>query len=430
MDLTQVKEAPHTNEPVGELEGRQYYNASYTEFPKHELKLTDSNYTRERTVAINCNSKDGVKPMSKEEQAFERQLNWELVKRFTMAIFKMDVTRFSFPVGYNEPRTFVERATDLFSFLVTGYIDKAIEQTDPQLRLAYLATGIIAGFHLYLQQKKPWNPLLGETYVGEWPDGTRMFGEQTCHHPPVSDMQIIPPNDNWKINAQFNFAIDPGVTKVVILQKGRTCLDLKDGTHIEWEFPNIAVTGILTGDRVITIAGPFIMHDTTNNLEVHITVNPSYFEDRRFKGVQQDFLKMTPEQVEELMKRVETEEKAADGSTPESATKANPTRYRVTSVQGGVRTTGQTNFTTLIHGDYCDQVFINNKKAWDIKSDLTSRPLKEIPDADLLPSDCRFRIDRGMLIDEKNDEAETAKTLIEELQRHDYKLRESVPLEQ
>ena len=95
MDLTQVKEAPHTNEPVGELEGRQYYNASYTEFPKHELKLTDSNYTRERTVAINCNSKDGVKPMSKEEQAFERQLNWELVKRFTMAIFKMDVTRFS-----------------------------------------------------------------------------------------------------------------------------------------------------------------------------------------------------------------------------------------------------------------------------------------------------------------------------------------------
>ena len=127
---------------------------------------------------------------------------------------------------------------------------------------------------------------------------------------------------------------------------------------------------------------------------------------------------------------LETEEKAADGSTPESATKANPTRYRVTSVQGGVRTTGQTNFTTLIHGDYCDQVFINNKKAWDIKSDLTSRPLKEIPDADLLPSDCRFRIDRGMLIDEKNDEAETAKTLIEELQRHDYKLRESVPLEQ
>lgn len=84
-----------------------------------------------------------------------------------MAIFKMDITRFSFPVGYNEPRTFVERATDLFSFLVMEYIDKALEQTNPTDGLSYLAAGIIARFHLYLQQKKPWNPLLGETYVCE-----------------------------------------------------------------------------------------------------------------------------------------------------------------------------------------------------------------------------------------------------------------------
>ena len=136
MELINLKEAPRTNEPVGELEDRKYYNASYTDFPKHELQLKDSNYVRERSVAITCNTKDGVKPMTKEEQEYERQLNWELVKRFTMAIFTMDVTRFSFPVGYSEPRTFVERATDLFSFLVTEYIDKAIEQTDPQLRLA------------------------------------------------------------------------------------------------------------------------------------------------------------------------------------------------------------------------------------------------------------------------------------------------------
>ena len=129
--LINLKEAEHTNQPIGELGGQQYYNASYTCYPKHELQLTDDNYSRERSVAISCNSKDGVKPMTKEEQDFERHLNWELVKRFTMAIFTMDITRFSFPVGYNEPRTFVERATDLFSFLVTEYIDKAIEQTEP-----------------------------------------------------------------------------------------------------------------------------------------------------------------------------------------------------------------------------------------------------------------------------------------------------------
>lgn len=113
MSLINIKEAPRKNEPIGELEGQKYYNASYSCFPKVELNFKDTNYSRERSVAINCNSKDGVKPMTKEEQDFERKLNWELVKRFTMAIFKMDITHFSFPVGYNEPRTFVERATDL-----------------------------------------------------------------------------------------------------------------------------------------------------------------------------------------------------------------------------------------------------------------------------------------------------------------------------
>ena len=420
MTLINLKEAPHKSGPIGEFHGQKYHNASYSGFPKVELRFSDADYSHERTVAINCNSKDGVKPMTKEEQDFERQLNWQLVKKFTMAIFKMDVTRFSFPVGYNEPRTFIERATDLFSFLVTDYIDKALSQTNPIDRIAYLSAGVIAGFHFYLQQKKPWNPLLGETYVGEWPNGTRMYGEQTSHHPPVSNMQIIPANGEWKINAQFNFGIDPGVTKVVILQHGVTKLELNDGTVIEWEFPNIAVTGILKGDRVIKINGPFIMKDLTNKLDVFLTINPSKSEEKRFKKEIQSILNMTPEQFDELMHGHEESEE-------NNNKKKKDTKFKVTTVQGGVKDNEKNCYSSLIQGDYCNYVFINDKKIWDINIDKTSRPLNPIPDDDLLPSDCRFRIDRGMLIQDDMDAADIAKTLIEELQRHDYKLRDSVP---
>lgn len=45
------------------------------------------------------------------------------------------------------------------------------------------------------------------------------------------------------------------------------------------------------------------MHDNTNGLEVYFTINPSIFEDMCFKKIQQEFLKMTPEQVEELMRK-------------------------------------------------------------------------------------------------------------------------------
>lgn len=102
--------------------------------------------------------------------------------------------------------------------------------------------------------------------------------------------------------------------------------------------------------------------------------------------------------------------------------------YKVTAVQGGVRKAGSDKFTEIIHGDYCNQVYLNDKKIWDINNDISARPSSQVPDDDLLPSDCRFRIDRGMLIANKMDEANKAKALIEELQRHDYKLRESVPL--
>ena len=51
------------------------------------------------------------------------------------------------------------------------------------------------------------------------------------------------------------------------------------------------------------------MHDNTNGLEVYVTINPSMFEDIRFKKTQQEFLKITPEQVEELMRKQDEIEK-------------------------------------------------------------------------------------------------------------------------
>ncbi|OHS98558.1 Oxysterol binding protein [Tritrichomonas foetus] len=433
VNLINLKEAPHTGKEVATFDGKKYYNASYTGFPKQELILPDNDYKCDRTIAIKKNSKDGVKPMTKEEQDFERSLNWKVIKKFTMEIFKMDVTKFSFPVGYNEPRTFVERATDLFSFLVTKYMDDVLNTTDPVQRFSYLAVGIIAGFHLYLQKKKPWNPVLGETYVGQWSNGVTMYGEQTSHHPPVSNIQVIPPDNKWRIDAQFNFGIDQGIFLVNILQKGLTKLTLNDGTIYEWEFPTISVTGIVKGDRVVKVKGPFVMRDLTNNLEVFVNVNPSKSNSKNFQNNQQDLLNMNPEQFEQVMANEEEEkkhhkkEKKEKKDKKEKKEKKPKNKYPVTSIEGGVRKMGEEKFLSLIHGDYTSEVYINTTKVWSIKNDISERPLKPIPDDMLLLSDCRYRIDRAMLVQGDMKKADKAKLVLEECQRHDYKLRDSVP---
>ncbi|KAH0791260.1 Oxysterol binding protein [Histomonas meleagridis] len=386
-------DAPHKNKEIGFLLDLPYYNASYTSFPRQELNPPDNNYARERYNAINNNSKEGVKPMTKEEQEFERILNRKLIKKFTMAIFKMDVTRFSFPVGYNEPRTFLERSADLFGFLTQSYLEKAFNATDPAMRLSYIGVGIAAGYHFYLQQKKPWNPVLGETYVGRWDNGVTIYGEQTSHHPPVSQIQIFTPDNKWNIHARFNFGIDPGITRVDILQKGLTELDFSDGTHIEWEFPIIAVTGLLQGDRVVKVSGAVEIADTTHNLVAVVDVNPS---PSKHNGI----IKSRPTTV-------------YGGVMP--------------IVPGSKKAKKKAQFNPVIKGDYCDKLFINDELAWDIQKDIVNRPSKQVNDDELLLSDCRYRIDRGTLIQGDMDLADHAKTLIEECQRHDYKLRDSVP---
>ena len=66
---------------------------------------------------------------------------------------------------------------------------------------------------------------------------------------------------------------------------------------------------------------------------------------------------------------------------------------------------------------------LNGEKYWDITIDLSQKPLETIQDDELLPSDCRYRIDRGFLIQDDMESAEKSKKVMEEMQRREAKLR-------
>lgn len=387
MDLISRGEAQQSSKLIGEIDGHSFYNSSYSNFPKQELAPPDTDYARERNNAINNNSKDGVKPMTKEEQEFERALNWQLIKKFTMSIFKMDVTRFSFPVGYNEPRTFLERSADLFGFLTQQFLPEAARESDPAKRIARVAAGVCAGYHLYLQQKKPWNPVLGETYIGRWENGATIYGEQVSHHPPISRIQITDPAGAYSVSAGFNFIIDTGIKQIDIIQKGETRLEFSDGTVYQWEFPTIAVTGLLSGDRIVKVKNRLVIKDEKNGIAAVVDVNP---KENKAKGI---------------------------------------VKPRQTTLYGGVCKLDSDmkklqELSVVISGDYCDSIKIDDEVVWNIATDTIKRPMKEISDDELLLSDCRFRIDRAYLIQGDMEKADMAKTIIEECQRHDYKIRD------
>jgi hypothetical protein len=375
--------APHLNEPVGQLDCIPYYTCCYQGFPPQEAVLPDDDYSTERRRAMECLCKDGVKPMTKEEQDAERVLNWRLIKMFTMAIFTMDITRVSFPVGYNEQRTFMERAGDLFAFLVCDWLDRAHATHVPEQRLATVTVGIIAGFHIYLQSKKPWNPVLGETYVGQWENGATMYGEQVSHHPPRTAIQVRSPTQHWWIESQFCFEMDRGMLQIDVLQRGVTTLHFDDGTVYQWEFPMIRAVGLLRGDRIVRVVGPLVVKDLTNRIESIIHVGP---KNSRRRGI---------------------------------------LHSAATTIWGGVARAGANadEFLVRITGDYCGALCIDDRQVWRLDSCFARRPSAKIEAEDMLLSDARYRIDRAMLIQRGEGDAEAAKKLLEELQRRDARQR-------
>jgi hypothetical protein len=300
-----------------------------------------------------------------------------------MSLFKINVTEFSFHVGFNETRTFLERGGELFSFLVCDFLDRAYLCESPEIRLSYIAIGVIASFHLYLQAKKPWNPTLGETYVGQWPNGTTMFAEQVSPHPPVTSVHLKSPLNHWRIDAHMCFGIDLGVMKTDIKQKGWTRLRFDDGSTYEWEFPTIRVTGILKGERILCVKGPFRMKDITDNLEFHIKIAPKMSKVRQIHSV------------------------------------------RATTIWGGVRRKGADKDAFLIRvtGNYADTIYLDGEPVWRLETDFVQRPCAKVEEDALLPSDCRFRIDRAMLIQGDVAAAGDAKELMQSLQRRDANLR-------
>ena len=73
------------------------------------------------------------------------------------------------------------------------YMAKAMERPDDHVwKIKNIATAVLAAIHLNTENgtKSPLNPILGETLLMESEKGTRVYCEQTSHHPPISNFLI------------------------------------------------------------------------------------------------------------------------------------------------------------------------------------------------------------------------------------------------
>jgi hypothetical protein len=111
------------------------------------------------------------------------------------------------------------------------------------------------------------NPILGETYEMFYEDGSRIFLEQTSHHPPISHYIMYGPNNSYKYHGYSNFTSNAGLNSLKVTNKGRRFVEFSDGTKIVYNFCQESYSNSFWGTLRHESIGETTYKDLTNAYE-------------------------------------------------------------------------------------------------------------------------------------------------------------------
>ncbi|XP_018045883.1 PREDICTED: oxysterol-binding protein-related protein 8 isoform X2 [Atta colombica] len=136
-----------------------------------------------------------------ELQEEQKSLIWFLMKQVRPG---MDLSKVVLPTFILESRSFLEKLAD--SYYHADLLSQAVLEDDAFTRMKAVVKWYLSGFYKKPQGlKKPYNPLLGETFRCYWQhsNGSRTFylAEQLSHHPPISGFYVTNRQDGFTISA-------------------------------------------------------------------------------------------------------------------------------------------------------------------------------------------------------------------------------------
>ena len=199
----------------------------------------------------------------------------DLVKRAGKKLMEgKGVVAVSLPVRLFERRSTVERMCDLWS---TGpiFLLEAARSDNPVERMKKCITFFISGLHMSVEMRKPFNPIIGETFEACWPDNSKIYVEHISHHPPISYFLVEHNGGLYKFYGSYEYTAkltDFG-NSATGRQVGKNYIEFKDGTKIVYEFPYMKIGGLLFGKRTIKFSGKVEFTDQKNGLEAVLKFN-------------------------------------------------------------------------------------------------------------------------------------------------------------
>jgi len=144
------------------------------------------------------------------------------------ALKGLSISHISLPIKIFEPRSSIQRIVDLWTF-APKFLRMAAETNDHLERLKLTIAFAMSSIYMCVGQEKPFNPLLGETHQGSFPDGTTFYCEHTSHHPPITNFLLEDRDELYKMYGYYEITGKLGGNSFQSGMRGPNNLVFKDG---------------------------------------------------------------------------------------------------------------------------------------------------------------------------------------------------------
>lgn len=289
----------------------------------------------------------------------------------------------SLSVRIFEPKSTLHRNIEAWSYAPI-YLNKASQSNiSPIERVKLVTTFVVSGLVLTCKQLKPFNPLIGETFEGEFYDGTKVYGEHIGHYPTLSRYLIIGKNNDFKLHCCFDLdAITSSFGgEITIVQKGNITIEFpKINEKIVYRMPLMKLENCRSEEERNCYVYDFLeLYDIKNEIKSMISFAHNSKKKLNFIGAivshkvdvklvgSEKEKKVTSKYLENFNKYIDSEDKA---------------KYLTKNKLSAP--------ISVITGDFTEFIKFDSDKYWDLKADEGHYAY---PCRNVLPSDTRYRED-------------------------------------
>ncbi|GAA6010665.1 hypothetical protein JCM10207_007793 [Rhodosporidiobolus poonsookiae] len=303
-----------------------------------------------------------------------------------------DLSTISVPVSANEPLSALERLAEELEY--SELLDRAAAAKDPLERLTLVAVFAVSAMsgNKYRSSRKPFNPLLGETYECIRPEqGFQFVSEKVSHNPPILAFHSEAPQRGWSVFGHVAPSSKFWGRSMEVFVHGDYFVQFADtGETFSIRKPSSFVRNLVAGTKYLEVVGDMVVTTSASSAQVVVS----------FK----------------------------EGSTWGGSSTRNKIEGKVTDEHGRV--------VTELVGRWDDAVDkkvgkTSFERLWQIgefppdperyygfsRFAMTLNELTPLEDGRLAPTDSRLRPDQLAFERGDVDEAERLKALVEEKQR-------------